>query len=297
MSTFARATFDVARYLACRPTYPQAVYDTILAHHRSNGGQFDRAVDLGCGPGFMALNLAPAFRHTTGIDPSSKMIDIGLQPTDPSVPRITYKVGGAETLSQTVGPEGADLVVAGQAAHWFDYPKVWNELTKLVNAGGTVAFVGYAEALFTQYPDLTPLITHHSASKDALGPYWSQPGRSIVENLLDAVPFPLDHTSDFKPIPNPRLGEWDPASALRIKTLHGERWLMTKTFSLSSLEGYFRTWSSLHSYLEKHPDSDIIETLMEKIQAGIPEGKKDEIELGWPLVLMMIKKKETHTSS
>jgi hypothetical protein len=74
------------------------------------------------------------------------MISKGLQPSDPSLPRIEYRVGTAEHLEDPTagigaGEDGVDLVVAGQAAHWFDYPKVWKQLTRSVRSGGTVAFI------------------------------------------------------------------------------------------------------------------------------------------------------------
>lgn len=85
------------------------------------------------------------------------MVDIGLQPDDKSVPRIDYRVGGGEDLV-AAGVAGVDLVVAGvsaliwrrdqselirlgQAAHWFDHPKTWAQLSKAVKPGGTVAYI------------------------------------------------------------------------------------------------------------------------------------------------------------
>jgi hypothetical protein len=72
------------------------------------------------------------------------MVEAGLQPSDATVPRIQYGVGSAEQLVAAglkPGDEGVDLVIAGQAAHWFDYPKVWREFTQHVRPGGTVAFI------------------------------------------------------------------------------------------------------------------------------------------------------------
>ena len=83
---------------------------------------------------------------------------------------------------------------------------------------------------------------------------------------------------------------------------------MRKMFTFPTLEGYLRTWSSLHTYHESHPDDtantgkgpvngDIVERLVGKIAMGIegegPRGgeQKGEVEGAWPLTLMMIKKK------
>ncbi|KAK8850696.1 hypothetical protein IAR55_004616 [Kwoniella newhampshirensis] len=323
MASFAKATFDVASYLACRPTYPQKVYETILAHHRSRGGRFDHLVDVGCGPGFVALSLSPHFKSTTALDPSKKMVDVGLQPSDPSRPRIEYKVGTAESLVEA-GVKEADLVTAGQAAHWFDHKKTWAELSKVVRPGGTVAYIGYAELVFPSHPRLNPLFSHFSSK--IIGAYWSQPGRSIVENLLDAVPFPVTPTtSPSSPgvggdasgehlLPLDQIDEppslqlddsgWDPTTAIRIRSTPTKPWLMTRPMSLDQFEGYLRSASAVHEYRQAHPeekrgegDGDVVDRFMVDIRNGLEsEGMVDKdgkgkFEVGWPLVVMMIKKK------
>lgn len=182
--------------------------------------------------------------------------------------------------------------------------------------------------VFPSHPHLNRLITHHSSA--VLGKYW-QPGRKIVEALLDPVPFPVkpEHISASSKtlqlssltfgrdvIPEPALPDpqedsfdfssWDPHSAVRLKTLDDVQWLMRKKFTLRTLEGYLRTWSALHAYLEAHPDDaakkgrgkdgDVVDRVMVDIAAGLRESgmnvdAEDEVEVGWPLVLMMIKKK------
>lgn len=172
--------------------------------------------------------------------------------------------------------------------------------------------------VFPHHTHLNKLISHHSRSADTLGPYW-QPGRKIVEGLLDAVPFPVTPApppkielagSSFTPdrIDEPALPEvdnptWDASTAVRLKEMDGKQWLMTKTMTMDSLAGYLRTWSALHAYHEAHPedakrkgngpvDGDIVDRLVGKVTEEM--GEKDargEFEVGWPLVVMMIKKK------
>lgn len=50
MSTFASASFDAAKYLSFRATYPQYFYDQLFTYHTRRGGKFGTALDLGCGP-------------------------------------------------------------------------------------------------------------------------------------------------------------------------------------------------------------------------------------------------------
>jgi len=57
--------------------------------------------------------MAARFRKVTAVDPSLSMLEKGIQPSDPNLPRVEYKQGDAQDL-QCVGEEGADLVVAGE---------------------------------------------------------------------------------------------------------------------------------------------------------------------------------------
>lgn len=106
-------------------------------------------------------------------------------------------------------------------------------------------------------------------------------------------------------------GGWDPASAVRLKTegTPEKHLLMRKTFTKETLLGYFRSFSAGHNYLAAHPeerastgkggkDGDLNERTCAAIwdmyeQDGGAKGveKPGEIEIGWPLVFMMIKKK------
>jgi ubiquinone/menaquinone biosynthesis C-methylase UbiE len=57
---------------------------------------------------------------------------------------VEFREASAEDLG-FVEDGSVDLVVAGQAAHWFDYSKVWPSLTRKVRSGGTIAFIGYKD--------------------------------------------------------------------------------------------------------------------------------------------------------
>src|ERR1700761_7147354 len=61
-------------YAQARRDYHPKVYQTILDHHTSTGGQLDTLLDVGCGPGNVTGSLAPHFAHAIGLDPSEGMI-------------------------------------------------------------------------------------------------------------------------------------------------------------------------------------------------------------------------------
>ena len=63
MATFAKTSFNTAKYAAARPTYPRQLFDLIFRFHETgsvNGGstqlanaRWHQAVDLGCGTGML----------------------------------------------------------------------------------------------------------------------------------------------------------------------------------------------------------------------------------------------------
>ncbi|ODN92089.1 hypothetical protein L198_05761 [Cryptococcus wingfieldii CBS 7118] len=328
MTSFAKASFDVATYLHCRPSYPQRVYSLILAYHSAirSSPQWGTLLDLGCGPGFVASELAPRFDQTIALDPSATMVSIGLQPVgndkDGSKP-IQYKVGKGENLEAAgIQENSVDLVVAGQAAHWFDHTRVWPQLTRTVRPGGSVVYLGYAEMQFPGHPNVTSIFSNFSSS--VIGKYWSQPGRSIVENLLDDVPWPTTPTpvsaniqqtiaKDGLAASQADHGGWDISTAIRIRHSPESPFLMEQSWSLAQLEGYLRTFSAVHEYFAANPEDkakrigkgqedgkgspsgDVVERVVWELgqeleKAGVLKNGKGKIEVVWPLVLMMIKK-------
>lgn len=104
------------------------------------------------------------------------------------------------------------MVYLAQAAHWFDWSKLWPEVARVLRKGGSAAFWAsvhfnnnsiinanfillqiYSEFRIQNHQSLTPLITQYSQPQDAdprlsLGPHWQRPGRTILENHLLDVP-------------------------------------------------------------------------------------------------------------
>ncbi len=86
----------------------------------------------------MALELSKTFDNVTGLDPEEGMVKAGLQPEGK---RIAYHVGTAEDL-RAIGIEDSsvDLVVAGEAAHYFNHSVTWPELARVLRPSGTVCW-------------------------------------------------------------------------------------------------------------------------------------------------------------
>jgi hypothetical protein len=113
-----------------------------------------------------------------------------------------------------------------------------------------------------------------------VGSYWQQPGRSILQNHLREI-IHADPTllTDSKYLVF--SGDWYPESKHPGAEVRDVIMSMPATFE--GLEAYLRTWSSVHTYLEKFPDvaairgkgteGDVVDRIISKLKAeGVPEG-------------------------
>lgn len=124
---------DVVRCYACRPAYPTALHERLVRLAPGLGA----ALDIGCGPGKLALPLASRFREVTAVDPSQQMLNFGrsLQPLRGNVQWIRSR---AEDISLT---GGFDLVTIGAAIHWLQLDQVMPKLRQALVPGGVLALV------------------------------------------------------------------------------------------------------------------------------------------------------------
>lgn len=122
---------DVARAYQHRPPYPDELF-TILTDLPSKRL---RALDLGCGPGTIAHQLAHHFERVDAVDLSLPMLQVA---DDGRHANIRWIHGAAETVS--LEPP-YDLVTAGASIHWMDHAVVFPRLAVSLATGGVVAVI------------------------------------------------------------------------------------------------------------------------------------------------------------
>jgi SAM-dependent methyltransferase len=193
-------------YAAHRPTYPAAVVDYLAdqAAHR------DLAWDAGCGSGQLSTLLAARFDRVIATDPSTAQI-AQARPH----PQVLYRQSSAEASG--LDAASADLAVAAQAAHWFDLPRYYAEVRRVVRPGGLIALLSYGVVHVER--DLAAILDRFYWQ--TLAGFWPQE-RRIVEEGYRSLPFPFPETRA-------------PAFA------------MTATWALPELLGYVRTWSAVQA--------------------------------------------------
>ncbi|PHH75073.1 hypothetical protein CDD82_4610 [Ophiocordyceps australis] len=289
MSTFGKSTFSAAAYAAARPTYPASLYNRIMRFH--GNGPRRKLLDLGCGHGVVSRAMSAYFDSVVGLDVAANMVEQASLMTHDS--KISFSQGHAEDLSW-LADGSIDMVVSGQAAHWFDFTKAWPELARVIPSGGTLAFWGYRDPLFIGHPRASFLLDHFLYGGDnvvapgleGMGAYWEQPGRDRVRRLMRDQEPPASDWQDVQRIEHDiQLTTEQDAGG---ETLDGA-WLKLR-IRLGEMEAYLRTHSAYQGWKDAHTEikskdqggepGDIIDVLMSRIVDSEAEWKA--LGQGWP---------------
>jgi len=126
-------------YSRFRPRYPN-VLETILRDTFRLDGH-GRLLDLGCGPGTVAIRIAHMFEDVLAKDPEPDMLEEGREcAARAGLSNIEWRHGSSEDLSPALGQ--FRLVTMGNSFHWMDRDRTLEALYDIVIEGGGVAVVG-----------------------------------------------------------------------------------------------------------------------------------------------------------
>lgn len=242
MATFSDHFSQLAaRYAAYRPHYPPALVDLLA----DRCAQHEVAWDVGCGSGQLSVALASRFTAVIATDPSQAQLDHA----EPD-PRVSYRQAPAEASG--LADASVDLVVAAQAAHWFDWPRYVAEVARVLRPGGLAALVSYGNA---------EVNARVAAFYQRIEPYWP-PGRVHVNNRY------RDLTFGWPEVPAPPLA-------------------MTAQWTREELVGYVTTWSATARFVAAEGDAEV-QALASELAAEWPDGETREIR--WPLTIKLARR-------
>jgi SAM-dependent methyltransferase len=237
-----------ADYERFRPDYPPTLYQQIFDFAHFGPGGMQLAVDIGCGTGQVTKILSQYFKKVKGFDPSTKMLENAIKAEN-----ICYALGTCDKID--VASASVDLLTSAQAAHWFDLPKFYQELKRVLRPGGVVAIWGYGLCTLPNERASQILYKYHT---EVMGDYWD-PNRKLLDAGYTHIDLPFGR-KDRK--------------TLSIK----------KQLSFSDFMGYMGTQSCLKTYREKHPHEpnpalQLADMLFEALQL---RSGAEEIEVAYP---------------
>jgi len=182
-----------AHYLRGRPPYSPHLADVLRTTLGLDGTGV--LVDVGCGPGVLAVQLAALVDTVIGVDPEPAMLAEARRHAAAHGVHVTWIEARAEDLAPGHLP-AARLVTFGQSLHWTDRSRVLAGVHELLVPGGAVALITPSIDHGTRPALLAPAIPH--ADIEALiHEYtgWTRsPQRRTSAEALRASPFAAAHT-------------------------------------------------------------------------------------------------------
>ncbi|HEY4309424.1 MAG TPA: methyltransferase domain-containing protein [Pirellulales bacterium] len=133
---FGRTSTDYARY---RAGFPSEFFDRLQRFGTGLAGQ--RVLDLGTGTGTIARGLAARGCQTIGLDPAARQLQEAQRLADEADLQASFLAARSESLP--LAPASLDVVTAGQCWHWFDRPRVAQEVRRVLVPGGELVIAHF----------------------------------------------------------------------------------------------------------------------------------------------------------
>jgi len=261
-------------YAKYRPQSAPEVAELAMAYLKQGKQEskdtFDFLVDIGCGNGQSTSMFAPYFSKILGIDPSENQIKYAQANNSDS--KITYQVGAAEDIP--VPDHSVDLIAAGEAIHWVEFEKFFEECKRVLKPDGCIVLHGY------NMPRLS-ISDDEDATADSLSQeffnscIWNERVKHVIDGYKEI----------FELVPTKN----------KERNAHVTD-LVRKTTLLGALQ-YFQTWSGYQEYKKQKGDSDqedISSVLSRKLKKhwNVESKNDDEIKITikYPVFMILSKR-------
>ena len=160
-------------YLLGRPPYSSLLIRRVVQLCALNS--FHRILDLGTGPGLLAMAFAPSVGEVTALDPEPEMLEIGKKNASSGHFKIKFVQGSSYDLGPQFGRFQA--VTIGRAFHWMDRSATLHLLDAMIESDGAVVL----------FNDSHPEVPENS---------WHSSYEKLIERLQQVrpeIPVVLDH--------------------------------------------------------------------------------------------------------
>lgn len=177
-----------AFYARYRVAYPPALIARVAERCGLAAG--DAVLDIGCGPGPLAIGFARLGARATGLDPEPEMLAAAADEADRAGVAVGLIEGSSYDLSPAMGR--FRLAALGRSFHWMDRPATLAALDGMIEPGGAVVLFG-DRRIDTPGPDWKPvhrrLIEAYAPERAALRRAHHGPDWLPHEAMLLASPF------------------------------------------------------------------------------------------------------------
>ena len=137
-NVFSGTAWFYARY---RPNYPDEVIDLLRKQFKLSNKS--RVLDLGCGTGQIAIQIAQYVSEVIAVDPQEDMLKEGQKLVDIrgvfNIKWILGESGNIPRISSHIND--IDLTVIARAFHWMDKEQTLKDLYKITKADGGIAII------------------------------------------------------------------------------------------------------------------------------------------------------------
>ena len=221
---------NAANYKQFRPEYPKELFDFIIRQT----SRLQKAWDCGTGNGQVAKGISPYFDAVEATDISVQQLM-----NAEFLPNVSYSQQAAESCN--FADNSFDLIIVGQAVHWFDFDKFYAEVRRTAKKDSILALIGYGRLKIN--PEIDKIID--VLYFDLLGKYWDAE-RKHIDNQYNSLPFP------FEELTCPKF-------------VNKQQW------NDHQLIGYLETWSALKHYqkIEGKNPIDSIRNELEQAWNGV----------------------------
>jgi ubiquinone/menaquinone biosynthesis C-methylase UbiE len=135
--TLHRFSDRVENYAKYRPGYPDEVFSFLENEKMLTSGSV--IADIGSGTGLSADPLLKKDYTVYGIEPNKEMREAGEKILAAYAQKFISVNGTAENTS--LPDQSVDLILAGQAFHWFDRSKAKAEFKRILKPGGYIVLM------------------------------------------------------------------------------------------------------------------------------------------------------------
>jgi SAM-dependent methyltransferase len=226
-------------YASARPTYPPGLFAALAKLCSGH----DLAWDAGAGNGQASVALAAHFGRVVATEPSAAQIASAM-------PQAKVEYHQSAETAPMLADGSVDLVTVAQAVHWFDRPKFYAEVRRVLRPGGVVALWAYELSGITPEIDAAVLRFY----RGPIDQYWP-PERAHIEQGYRSIEFP------FRELAFPMA-------------------VMELDWTLPQFAGYLRSWSAVVRF-QKEQGFDPVAVLETELAPLWGEGAR---RITWPLV-------------